>query len=50
LLWSEENRPAGSGLLIGRMSADSVTKEYKAAFPWTGTEVKKVTFNVSGEL
>jgi arylsulfatase len=40
---------SGGGLLIGRMAADSVTKEYKAPFLWTGAEVKSVTFKVSGE-
>lgn len=40
---------SGGGLLIGRMAPDSVTKEYKAPFPWTGAELKSVTFNVSGE-
>jgi arylsulfatase A-like enzyme len=40
---------SGGGLLIGRMGADSVTKEYKAPFPWVGGTLKSVTFSVSGE-
>ena len=41
---------AGEGLVIGRMGADSVTKEYKAPFPSKGVTVKSVAINVSGGL
>ena len=41
---------AGEGLVIGRMGADSVTKEYKAPFPANGIAVKSVTINVSGGI
>jgi arylsulfatase len=41
---------AGEGLVIGRMGADSVTREYKAPFPSKGVTVKSVTINVSGGL
>jgi hypothetical protein len=41
---------AGEGLVIGRMGADSVTKEYKAPFPAAGFTLKSVEINVSGAL
>ena len=40
---------SGGGLRVGQMAADSVTKEYKAPFLWSGGGLKSVTFNVSGE-
>ena len=39
---------AGEGLVIGRMGADSVSKDSKAPFPFIGATVKSVTINVSG--
>jgi len=40
---------AGEGLVIGRMGADSVTKECKGSFTAKGATVKSVTINVSGD-
>ena len=39
---------SGEGLVIGRMGADSVTKEYKDPFPSAGVTLKQVAINVSG--
>jgi len=39
---------AGEGLCIGRMGADSVTKDYKAPFPFTGGVLKSISIGVSG--
>jgi arylsulfatase len=39
---------AGEGLVIGRMGADSVTKECKAPYGFKGAAVKSVTINVTG--
>ena len=40
---------AGDGIVIGRMEANSVTKECKGSFPAKGATVKSVTINVSGD-
>jgi hypothetical protein len=40
---------AGEGLVIGRMGADSVTKQCKAPFPFAGGSLKSVTIDVSGD-
>lgn len=39
---------AGEGLCVGRDSADPVSSDYTAPFPFTGGTIKKVTVNVSG--
>ncbi|TYB57025.1 arylsulfatase [Nonomuraea sp. PA05] len=40
---------AGEGLCVGRDSADPVSGDYSAPYPFTGGTLKKVTVNVSGE-
>ncbi|MFC7101102.1 hypothetical protein ACFQQB_11850 [Nonomuraea rubra] len=40
---------AGEGLCVGRDSADPVSSDYSAPFPFTGGTINKVTVNVSGE-
>jgi arylsulfatase A-like enzyme len=40
---------SGEGLVVGRDSADAVSKEYRPPFEFTGGAIKNVTVNVSGE-
>jgi len=39
----------GEGMCIGRDSADAVSSEYKAPFPFTGGTIAKVEVNVAGD-
>src|SRR5947209_11079905 len=39
----------GEGLGVGRDSADSVSREYKPPFAFTGGVIAQVEFNLSGE-
>jgi len=39
---------AGEGLVVGRESADAVSKLYKPPFRFTGGTIKQVTINISG--
>ncbi len=40
----------GEGLCVGRDSADSVSKEYKPPFAFTGGKIAQIDFNLSGEV
>ena len=39
----------GEGLSVGRDTADPVSGQYEVPFEFTGGEIERVVFNVSGE-